>query len=129
MEDMIDIFNKKMKDENISVYSLAKDIGMVQSTLSRILSRKTKNVSAVNMDKIKKGLNIDNDYIIKIFDEKVIQNMEITTPKLSCKCTVCGNDNISKIKQIEIGRNNQITVVNLCHDCRKKLAIILIDSL
>lgn len=132
--DMIPLFKERMELLDISVNKLAKLVGISPSTLSRHLNGETKKMSTELENKLKDALgitfDISTDYINREIKKKEIHNMEIVDIHSTSQCNVCGryNDEDETIKELRLGRNNQIICANLCSSCRKDLVHKLLFS-
>lgn len=132
--DMIPLFKERMELLNISVNKLAKLVGISPSTLSRHLNGETKKMSTELENKLKDALgitfDISTDYINRAIKKKEIHNMEIVDIHTTSQCNVCGtyNDEDKSIKELRLGRNNQVICANLCSKCRKDLIHKLLFS-
>lgn len=132
---LIPLIKEKMEERNLSVNKLANIIGISPSTLARHLNGETKKMSTKLEQDLKGALGITfemtTDYIQKEIKSKEIHNMEYKDTFKNSQCTVCGvfSDKDNSIKELSLGRNNQVICANLCSECRKKLVYETLKSL
>lgn len=118
-----------MSEKNISMNKLSSIINVPVSTIQRNLTGETKKFSSELEYKIRTALNISPNEISEIITENIknnaIENMDFKTTNNSCN--ICTSQN--KVKDMQLGRNNQIVSISICSECRKKLIYKLMESL
>ena len=133
--EIVNLFKERMEILDISINKLAKMIDIAPSTLSRHLNGETKKMSTELESKLKEALGItievQTDYINREIKKKEIKNMELVDIHSTSQCNVCGkyNEEDKSMKELRLGRNNQVICANLCSSCRKDLIHKLLFSL
>ncbi|AMN31065.1 hypothetical protein BFS06_14510 [Clostridium perfringens] len=127
-----DLIKTKRESKGLSVEEASQLSGLSVLEFEDIEKGKVRDIPFRIVAKLKVTLGFTEEDLKYVFERTYeefckIENLSVSKESVKGRCNVCNFD--YDLREVNIGRNNQITEFMLCPECRKKLIEQLKESI